>query len=72
MGGNVSEWVNDWYDRYGEEAVTDPQGPEQGRYKILRGGGFRETSDAMRSTDRVVADPASRSEGIGFRCAVSP
>jgi formylglycine-generating enzyme required for sulfatase activity len=71
MGGNVSEWVNDWYDRYTEDAVSDPRGPDSGSYKILRGGGFRETSDAMRSTDRVVADPASRSEGIGFRCAVS-
>ena len=71
MGGNVSEWVSDWYERYPEEAVTDPQGPDSGSYKILRGGGFRETSDAMRSTDRVVADPASRSEGVGFRCAVS-
>jgi formylglycine-generating enzyme required for sulfatase activity len=71
MGGNVSEWVADWYERYPDEAETDPQGPDSGSYKILRGGGFRETSDAMRSTDRVLADPSTRSEGIGFRCAVS-
>ena len=43
----------------------------KGTYKILRGGGFRETSDALRSTDRVAADPLTRSEGIGFRCARS-
>jgi formylglycine-generating enzyme required for sulfatase activity len=71
MGGNVSEWVGDWFDRYSEDVQIDPRGPESGKYKILRGGGFRETSDAMRSTDRVAADPATRSEGIGFRCAVS-
>lgn len=71
LAGNVSEWVWDWFDRYTEEEQMDPTGPETGKYKILRGGGFRETSDALRTSDRVVADPLSRSEGIGFRCAVS-
>ena len=68
LGGNVSEWVWDWYARYEEEAIVDPRGPDSGRYKVLRGGGFRETSDAMRVTDRVMANPLSRSEGVGFRC----
>ncbi|MAA80027.1 MAG: hypothetical protein CL916_12300 [Deltaproteobacteria bacterium] len=68
MGGNVSEWVWDWYARYEEEAAIDPRGPNTGEYKILRGGGFRDTRDAMRVTDRVMANPLSRSEGIGFRC----
>lgn len=70
LAGNVSEWVWDWFDRYSEEEQTDPNGPDSGKYKILRGGGFRETSDALRTADRVVADPLSRSEGIGFRCVV--
>ena len=69
MGGNVSEWVWDWFERYDVEPQTDPKGPSAGTYKIVRGGGFRETSDAMRVTDRVMANPLSRSEGIGFRCA---
>ena len=68
MGGNVAEWVWDWYARYDEDSITDPRGPDTGSYKILRGGGFRETKDAMRVTDRVMANPLSRSEGIGFRC----
>jgi len=71
IAGNVSEWVFDWFDTYSAEEATDPTGPSQGKYKVLRGGGFRETSDALRSTDRVAADPLSRSEGIGFRCARS-
>jgi formylglycine-generating enzyme len=70
LAGNVSEWVSDWSARYTEEAAEDPQGPETGTYKLLRGGGFRESSDALRSMDRVMADPLSRSEGVGFRCAV--
>ena len=69
LGGNVSEWTLDWYGRYSSEATIDPSGPDTGVYKVLRGGGFRETADAMRSTDRVMARPSSRSEGIGFRCA---
>ena len=71
LSGNVSEWVWDWSARYEADAITNPKGPDEGTYKILRGGGFRETADALRATDRVEADPRSRSEGIGFRCALS-
>ena len=71
LSGNVAEWVGDWSARYEDDSLIDPRGPDTGTYKLLRGGGFRETSDALRSTDRVEADPSSRSEGIGFRCAAS-
>lgn len=68
LGGNVSEWVWDWFAPYEEATVSDPRGPDVGEYKVLRGGGFRETRDALRVTDRVMANPFSRSEGVGFRC----
>ena len=68
MSGNVSEWVWDWFAPYEEATISDPRGPDVGEYKVLRGGGFRETRDAMRVTDRVMANPFSRSEGVGFRC----
>lgn len=71
LSGNVAEWVGDWSARYEDESQINPRGPDTGTYKVLRGGGFRETSDALRSTDRVEADPSSRSEGIGFRCAAN-
>ena len=71
MAGNVSEWVFDWFEEYSEEAQLNPIGPDDGVYKILRGGGFRDSSDAIRTTDRVLANPKSRAEGIGFRCATS-
>ena len=34
-----SEWVNDWYasDYYSHPPVNDPQGPEKGTLKVLRG-----------------------------------
>ena len=71
MAGNVSEWIFDWFAEYTEESQTNPVGPDDGVYKILRGGGFRDSSDALREKDRVLANPKSRSEGVGFRCAVS-
>jgi formylglycine-generating enzyme required for sulfatase activity len=39
MGLSGSEWVNDWYasDYYSHSPVNDPQGPESGTRKVLRG-----------------------------------
>jgi formylglycine-generating enzyme required for sulfatase activity len=40
MHGNVREACLDWYGEYGEEAVTDPTGPSEGNYLVMRGGSF--------------------------------
>lgn len=71
LAGNVAEWVSDWYDRYEETSASDPGGPASGTYKILRGGGFRETDGAIRTMARTPARPELRGEGVGFRCALS-
>jgi formylglycine-generating enzyme required for sulfatase activity len=71
LSGNVAEWVSDWYERYEDAAPSDPAGPTSGTYKILRGGGFRETDGAIRTMARTPARPELRGEGVGFRCAVS-
>jgi formylglycine-generating enzyme required for sulfatase activity len=71
--GNVMEWVQDWYSEqaYRESAERNPQSPEHGIYRVLRGGGYTTTGSDLRITSRskMVAD--FRDETIGFRCAVS-
>lgn len=40
MSGNVEEWVKDWFDPdyYARSPEVDPQGPEDGTEKVMRGG----------------------------------
>jgi formylglycine-generating enzyme required for sulfatase activity len=48
MAGNVSEWIADWYrsSYYANSPAANPQGPEQGSARVIRGGswdsGYRE------------------------------
>jgi len=69
--GNVWEWVNDWYDpRYYEKSpVKNPQGPDTGTMKIIRGAGWQNETPAVRIFTRVNSDPKVRNESTGFRCA---
>ncbi len=71
--GNVMEWVADWYQEnaYRESDHKNPQGPEFGVFKVLRGGGYTSTGSDLRITSRSKMVPDFRDETIGFRCAVS-
>jgi formylglycine-generating enzyme required for sulfatase activity len=69
MGGNVSEWVNDFYLSFVDSApVTDPFGPEQAARHVLRGANWRSANVAeLRYAWRDSADEGS--QAIGFRLA---
>ena len=69
MAGNVAEWVFDRYGRYSEDDQTDPIGNAVGTYRVMKGGGFRDVDDSIRTTARWGVIPNRRSEGVGFRCA---
>jgi formylglycine-generating enzyme required for sulfatase activity len=75
MSGNVLEWVNDWYqaDYYSMSPAENPQGPDSGTYKVLRGGGWTGNWQSVRVAYRgYSASPTSESNNIGFRCAAGP
>jgi len=79
MIGNVREWVNDWYDAsyYLFMPKRNPQGPETGRYRGVRGSGWLDEapntvggpSDNNTVDTRDFSDPDLRATTIGFRCA---
>jgi eukaryotic-like serine/threonine-protein kinase len=70
--GNVWEWVNDWYEPYGADAATQPTGPNEGSFRVVRGGAWNGGYDAwVRPTFRYRDAPEARSHGIGFRCAMT-
>lgn len=74
LAGNVAEWTADWYSEYPEdleEPLDNPTGPEDGTYKVVRGGSFLSNSNYLRSAARRAVLPDRHSEGIGFRCAIS-
>jgi formylglycine-generating enzyme required for sulfatase activity len=57
--GNVWEWVQDWFDAgyYARSPTTDPQGPESGSQRVVRGGSWHVTATSWRSAFRRSYDP---------------
>ena len=67
--GNAWEWVYDWFGIYSTFNVKNPQGPETGKYRILRGGSWSDPPEYLRSAMRRDALPTSTYNNVGFRCA---
>jgi len=71
MTGNVWEWVNDRFqsDYYESSEPRDPQGPDAGMYRGIRGGGWYSGKEQLRIKNRMWFEPNSAEVSIGFRCA---
>jgi serine/threonine-protein kinase len=84
MLGNVWEWVNDWYgeDFYQflmkqsptmpplppGSSVLDPQGPESGQSRVVRGGSWWELPTDIRVSRRFRTVPDNIIYDFGLRC----
>ena len=67
MHGNVSEWCSDWYGNYPVISQKDPEGPERGFCRALRGGSWCSSALDCRSASRACQKPWYRSFETGFR-----
>ncbi len=73
MHGNVWEYCNDWYDEkyYAVSPKMNPQGPENGTKKVIRGGSWDSDARNCRSSERAKYKPDRVSPSFGFRLVFS-
>jgi formylglycine-generating enzyme required for sulfatase activity len=69
MLGNVLEWCADWYQpKYGGGDTVDPQGPDRGTERVLRGGAWYSPPSEVRISKRFHQRALVTNEWTGFRC----
>ncbi len=71
LGGNVSEWVQDYYTIYPgmeQKLQKNPLGPTQGRHRVIKGASWKDaTISELRFSYRDYSDKAR--DDVGFRIA---
>jgi formylglycine-generating enzyme required for sulfatase activity len=67
MHGNMGEWCSDWFGEYNIDEKMNPKGPETGKIKVIRGGGFWLPAWRCRSACRGGDPQGNRGAGLSFR-----
>ncbi len=70
ISGNALEWCWDWYGEYDPQKLNDPHGPEQGLWRIMRGGSVALDSEVT-SSYRHFVYPWFRIYDVGMRISSS-
>jgi sulfatase modifying factor 1 len=70
MQGSALEWVADCYDAgyYAFSPPVNPQGPEDGRFRVIRGGGWHSGASCNKVHYRNALPPNGVDFNVGFRC----
>jgi len=75
MSGNVSEWVNDWYERYYyyRSPYFNPPGPDitVKQEHLVRGGSWTDNARSITTLVRLDESEIYKTKRIGIRCARS-
>jgi formylglycine-generating enzyme required for sulfatase activity len=74
MGGNVREWVQDWFAQSYtlQPPYDDPPGPSSGKLRVLKGASWHDSEKSSLVEARFAHLPESAGNNRGFRCAYSP
>jgi formylglycine-generating enzyme required for sulfatase activity len=70
MSGNVWEWTYDWFALYAETQQINPLGPDDGDFKVVRGGSWYGYIGGSRVACRGSDDPSNKRSYIGFRLVI--
>lgn len=68
LGGNVWEWVQDWFGPYDDAPSRAPTGPAQGAERVMRGGSWGTPARNLRTSGRFWKPPTYRAGDVGMRC----
>lgn len=71
MGGNVREYVLDWYSNFPEDIPPNFSGPLDGHTKVVKGASWASSSSNARIATRSNTLITSSSAYVGFRCAIA-
>ena len=71
MTGNVGEWCSDWFGAYHLGTEPNPRGPQEGEWKVVRGGSFDNCVANLYLSRRAYLDPNEATNYCGLRLALT-